>query len=175
MKRAFYLVVIALLAFGTSLIAQPQNGGNGRGTGMGMYPDGRVGGGFGMKAPFERMEDMLKLTDDQVAKMSDLRFKHENLVIDTQNEIQKNRLVIRKMMTDNKIDRNELLKLTSKNSDLQAKIKLSKTTMWLDVYNLLDDTQKEQWTKTFNMFSHRDGRFDRPGRHNDCYGFPKRR
>jgi len=175
MKRAFYLVVVALLAFGTSLIAQPQNGGNGRGNGMGMGPDNRIGGGLGMKAPFERMEDMLKLTDDQVAKMSDLRFKHENLVIDTQNEIQKNKLVIRKMMTDNKIDRNELLKLTSKNSELQAKIKLSKTTMWLDVYNLLDDTQKEQWTKTFPMFLHRDGQFDRPGRNNDCDGFPKRR
>lgn len=172
MKRAFYLVVIALLAFGTSLIAQPQNG---RGNGMGMGPDDRIGGGFGMKAPFERMEDNLKLTDDQVAKMSDLRFKHENLVIDTKNEIQKNKLVIRKMMTDNKIDQKELLKLTSKNSELQAKIKLSKTTMWLDVYNLLDDTQKEQWTKTFPMFLHRDGKFDRPGRNNDCDGFPKRR
>ncbi|MBU0475929.1 MAG: hypothetical protein KKF62_17425 [Bacteroidetes bacterium] len=174
MKRVFYLLVVILLVVGASLNAQPQNG-RGNGMGMGFGSGDRLDGGCGFKAPFERMEANLKLTDDQVAKISDLRFKHENLVIETQNEIQKNRLVVRKMMTDNKIDQKELLKLTSNNSELQAKIKLSRTTMWLDVYNLLDDTQKEQWTKTFNMSAHRDGKFNRKNGNNDCNRFPRGR
>ena len=105
------------------------------------------------------------------------------MALEARSEVEKHRLIVRKMMTDNNIDQEKLIKITSENSELQGKIKLSRTTMWLEVYNMLDDTQKEQWTKTFgqNGRSGKSGRgFHRQGRggygNNDCDGrFNQRR
>ena len=139
--------------------------------------------GFGNRTGFrfERMQTLLNLTDEQITKMSDLRFEHEQMALEARSEIQKHRLIVRKMMTDNNIDQDKLLKITSENSELQGKIKLSRTTMWLEVYNMLDDTQKANWTKTFGQFGQNGGRsFHKQGRgrfgNNGNFGnFPQRR
>jgi len=174
MKRVFFLLVMALLIVGTSLNAQPKNG-----QGDKMFNlKHKMGCGNCMQAPNERMKANLNLTEEQVLKISDLRFKNENLELDAQNEIQKNRLAIRKMMVDNKIDSKELLKLTSTNSDLKAKIKQSKIALWLDIYNMLDDTQKSKWTKIYAMFGEKDGKFNHQGKRgfkgNECNSFRKK-
>ena len=181
MKRLMILVTAALLVIGSTLNAQPRNGGgNGNNNGMGM----KQGQGYGLNngngssngSRFERMQTMLNLSDEQTAKISDLRFEHEQMALEANSEIQKHRLIVRKMMTDNNIDQEKLLKITNENSELQGKIKLSRTTMWLEVYNMLDDTQKEQWTKTFGQFGQNgNGRsFHKKGRggngNNDCGG-----
>ena len=177
MKRVIILFAATLLLIGSSLNAQP---------GMG-YPPGKPmkGQGFSqnkmMGGPMqmnrmERMKTMLNLTDEQAAKISDLRFAHETLAIDTRSEIQKNKLIVRKMMADNEIDQEKLLKITSENSELQGKIKLSRTTMWLEVYNMLDDAQKEKWTNTFGQFGQNGNskKFHKSGRggfgNNNCGG-----
>ena len=174
MKRVFFLLVMALLVIGISLNAQPQNG---HGDKMLKLKD-KMGCGNCMQAPNERMKADLNLTDEQVLKISDLRFKNENLELDAQSEIQKNRLAIRKMMVDNKIDTKELLKLTSTNSELKAKIKQSKIVLWLDIYKMLDEAQKTKWTKTFEMFGVKGGKFNHQGQHgfngNECNIFRKR-
>ena len=155
MKRIMILITAALLVIGSTTNAQSRNG-NGNSKGM------KQGQGYGLNndknctgsrnsSRFERMQEMLDLTDEQTSQISDLRFEHETLALDTRNEIEQNRLIVRKMMTDNEINQEKLLKITSDNSELQGKMKLSKTKMWLDVYNILDDTQKEKWTKTFGQ------------------------
>jgi len=171
MKRLMILVTAALLVIGSTLNAQPRNG-----SGMRMGMQQGQGAGFnnnGSGSHFERMKTMLNLTDEQAAKISDLRFAHETLAIDTRSEIQKNKLIVRKMMADNEINQEKLLKITSENSELQGKIKLSRTTMWLEIYNILDDTQKEKWTNTFGQNGN--GRnFHKSGRggfgNNNCGG-----
>jgi Spy/CpxP family protein refolding chaperone len=159
------LATIALLVIGSSLNAQPRNGNRmcmkqGQKSGFDNHKNG-----FGDRngPRFERMQKMLNLTDEQSAKISDMKFEHEKMVLDSKNEIAQKKLVVRKMMTSNKIDQEELLKITKEKSDLQGKIKLSKTTMWLEVYNILDDIQKEKWTNTFGHF----------GKHGNCKDFHK--
>ena len=156
MKKIMILVTIALLVIGSSLNAQSRNGkGNGNnsnGMRMGMQQGQGIGFGDRNGSRFERMKTLLNLTDEQSVKISDMKFEHDKLALEANGEIQEHRLIVRKMMTDNKIDKEKLLKITSTNSELQGKIKLSRTTMWLEVYNILDDKQKEQWTKTFGEF-----------------------
>ena len=149
------LVTAALLVFGSTLNAQQGNrGGYGSNNGMGMKQGqgyNNNGNGFGNGTRFERMQSVLNLTDEQTTTISDLRFEHEQMALEANSEIQKHRLIVRKMMTDNNIDQEKLIKITNENSELQGKIKLSRTALWLEVYNMLDDTQKEQWTKTFGQ------------------------
>ena len=161
MKRLLILVTSALFLLGSTLSAQPQNGAAGR-------PGAkfnRQAGGFGGNnmTRIERMEKILNLTDDQKAKISELRFEQQNLILDTKNQIAKNRLIVRKMMTDNNVDQDKLLAITKENSELNGKLRTSKVKNWLEIYNILDNTQKEQWTKAFNNFS-RNGAFGKSGR-----------
>lgn len=147
MKRSLILSLAAALLLGSALVfAQPQKN-NERGTNWGNR-------GFdGL-----RVQTMLKLTDEQSVKFNDIKYNHQLSVVDIKSEIQKNRIEVKKMMADNKIESDKLLQLTNANSELQGKIKTSKTQMWLDVYNILNDDQKETWTKTFNRFGQREGR-----------------
>ncbi len=185
MKRIIILVTATLLVIGSTTNAQPRNG-NGNGNSRGMKQCQGYGlnndmNGFGSRngSRFERMQEMLDLTDEQTSKISDLRFEHETLSLETRNEIQKNRLIVQKMMTDTEVDKEKLLKITRDNSTLQGEIKLSRTTMWLEVYNMLDETQKVKWTKTFGQ--NNNGRnFHKQGKggfgNNNCGGkFNQRR
>jgi len=175
MKRVFFLAVIALLVVGTSLTAQQNHKRNNEKC----YSANDKIAGKNCMQPIDRMKANLDLTDEQVSKISDLKFKHENIALDKRNNIQKNQLAIRKMMTDNQIDKNELLNLVSKNSELQTEIKLAKTTMWLDIYNFLDDTQKVKWANTFAIFCEKGSKFYNKEKHgfrgNNCDKFPKDR
>ena len=104
-----------------------------------------------------RVHTMLKLTDEQSDKFNDIKYNHQISSVDIQAEIQKNQIEVKKMMADNKIDSDKLLQLTNANSELHGKIKASKTQMWIDVYNILNDDQKETWIKTFNRLGQREG------------------
>jgi Spy/CpxP family protein refolding chaperone len=103
------------------------------------------------------IKDDLNLTEEQEQQMNTLRYEHQKIVLDKKNEIEKNRLEIRNMMVTNNINPDLLKSLIKKNSDIQAELKQIKIEHWLDVYNLLDDTQKEIWVEHFE-------RMDRPDR-----------
>lgn len=151
MKRVIILVTAVLLVIGSLLNAQPERSAHGN-----MYKqvdsythNNRAGFGGGQMNRLERMKVLLKLSAEQELEVSDIKFEHDNFVLDTENKIGKNRLIIKKMMTDNNIDQEKLLSLTSINVELRGKLISSKIKTWLKIYNILDETQKEQWTKMF--------------------------
>ncbi len=156
MKKIIILLATALLILGSSINAQPMGKPNGRRVQKAGFQSNKMmmGGGPMQMNRMERMATILKLSDDQKTKVSDIKFKHDNIVLDAKNGIAKNRLVIRKMMTDNKIDESKLLSLTSANTKMRSKISESKIQMWLSVYKILDDTQKTEWTKIFGEMGH---------------------
>lgn len=175
MKRLLILFTTALLVIGGSLNAQPGDGIRAKQNhGFGNNSDKNEVSNW-PASNIERMQKNLNLNDQQIAKMSDIRFEHQNMVIDLKGKIKKNRLIIRKMMEDNKVENEKLLKIVSQNNELLGKIKLSKTNMWLDIYNILDDTQKEKWTKTFEKFDSKRREFNkqRGNKGNDFCKAPK--
>ena len=122
----------------------------------------------------KQFKDELNLSAEQEEQIDALRYQHQKLVMEKKNEIEKNRFEIRHMMATNKIDAVLLQNLTKKNSEIQSDLKQLRVQHWLDVYNLLDDTQKEIWTERFEdmgskgrCMMDRDrfpgGDFERPG------------
>jgi periplasmic protein CpxP/Spy len=116
----------------------------------------------------------LNLTDKQEERIDAIRYKEEKAALEMRNEVEKNRLEIRHMMTTNNIDAALLESLTKKNSEVQANLKQLLVKNWLDIYNILDDNQKEIWADKFDEFGHQgrgkmnrgkydDGDFGRPG------------
>jgi Spy/CpxP family protein refolding chaperone len=169
MKRLTILLITAILILGSSINAQPQKPLMIPGTGMvGPGANGRMQ--YGVQ-PQLRMQTFLNLTDEQIAKINDIRFTHQNKIIDLRAKILKNRLSARQMMVENKIDEDKLLSLTKENSDLRGQIATSRTNMWLDIYNLLDDTQKTKWSQMRSQFGFsragiRSGKMGRKGMRN---------
>lgn len=118
--------------------------------------------------PAERMKRMqdagerpfltkLNLTPEQEKQFKDITFNHQEKVIDLKSQIQKNRLEVRKLFNENNIDDKKLLDLTNANSKLQAEIKESGVKRWIAINKILDEDQKEIWSKHFGMAGNRDG------------------
>lgn len=157
MKRMIFAALFAAFFLATtSLFAQPQKD----------FRNGPKGHGSFM------MQKMLNLTDEQTATFNDIRYKHQMEAIDLQAELKKNQVEVRKMMADKNVNSNELLQLTKANNEILAKMRTSRTQMWLDVYNILNNDQKEIWTTRFSQFGDkRQGMGYRAGgRHHGQYG-----
>jgi len=131
MKKLSVLILCMLLLGNIATFSQPDQG----------EPRGK------------RIKADLKLTPEQEKKFNDLKYQQQQGVIDIQAKIQKNRLELKKMIDDGKIDDKNILQLTDDNSKLMGDIKYSATKHWLDVYKMLSDDQKEIWTKHLSQMT----------------------
>lgn len=59
------------------------------------------------------------------------------------------------MMNENNVDEKKLLNLVESNNKIHNEIRISKTQKWLAIYKILDNDQKQIWTK----FHSRDDNF----------------
>lgn len=118
--------------------------------------------------PGERMKRMqdaggrpflakLNLTPEQEKQFNEITFDHQKKVIELKSQIQKNRLELRKMMAEKNFDEKKLLDLTGANSKLQSDIKESGVKRWIAINKILNEEQKEIWSKHFGMGGKRDG------------------
>lgn len=115
----------------------------------------------------DRGIEELNLTDIQKENFNEIRFAHQETNIDVNADLKKNRLNIKKMMASKNIDETQLINLVENGSKLRAQKMRSKVEMWLAVYNILDDVQKEKWTNHFNNFGERGKRFRNDKRNNN--------
>jgi len=89
----------------------------------------------------------------QEKKFDDLKYQQQQGAVDIHAKIQKNRLELKKMITDKNIDEKKILQLVEENSKLQGDIKYSATKNWLDIYKILNDEQKATFTKFLSRMS----------------------
>jgi len=101
----------------------------------------------------------LNLADQQEEKFNQIRFEHQEKKIDIQAKLKKNKLEIKKLMSLNDLDEQKLLNFVDKGSKLRDELIKSRTNMWLSIYNILDDDQKEIWKDKFQQFGRKGGLF----------------
>ena len=112
-----------------------------------------------------KLIEELDLSDTQVDQINNLRYAHQEEMIDFRSRVEKNRLEIQKLMGEDQIDTEKVIELSEQSSTIQAEMKRSKVNMWIGIYNLLDDNQKKTWAKGFGRmgFESGFGRHDRRG------------
>lgn len=126
MKKISALLLGLFILTSFSLYAQPQ---------MGKSAMGKGG------------KKLLKLTTEQEKQFEDITYKHQQSVIDIHSKIQKNRLELKKMITDGKVDEKAILQLVDENTKLQNEIKTSSVKRWFEINKILNDDQKATWQK----------------------------
>ncbi|HEX2960285.1 MAG TPA: hypothetical protein VHO43_00740 [Ignavibacteriales bacterium] len=78
-------------------------------------------------------------------------------MVDYRSDIAKTRLDIKNLFTSNNPDEGKILDLTKKVSGIQADMKASSIKNWFQIYNLLNDQQKETFRKMAPGFLERMG------------------
>lgn len=124
------ILTIAILIVGTGFAKAPRQ----------MKGDTRGGG----REDIERMKDKLELTDDQIEQIRDIRYDNEVASIDRRAELEKARLEMEMLMTDDAFDRNKIYKQAEKVAEIQKDMQLSKVSAKLDFMDILSDEQREK-------------------------------
>jgi Spy/CpxP family protein refolding chaperone len=99
--------------------------------------------------------ERLNLTDIQIEKVEQLRNAHQKQMVDMKADLEKLRIEMRELRQGDKFDRKSYIALEEKMIQQQNKMRLSGANHRMDIYELLDDTQKKEWKKMGNNIEKR--------------------
>ncbi len=133
MKSKIFLVTVLILLFGLifNLNAQPFRG---------------------------YLMDKLNLTDKQISDIEKLRDEHLKKMADYRNEINKLTIDLRSEWRKSLPDKKKIESLTDKIGELRSKMQKQRLNHWFEIYNLLDEKQKEKFREFRSEFLD-DGKF----------------
>jgi Spy/CpxP family protein refolding chaperone len=130
-KINFFAIGLLMLIFAGSIFAQPRR---------------------------SYLYDKLSLTDQQISQIEKLRDQHLKKMSDYRNELNKLAIDLRTEWRSSNPDRKKIESLTNKMSELRSKMNQDRLNHWFDVYNLLDEKQKEKF-REFRSEFFKDGKF----------------
>lgn len=104
----------------------------------------------------ERSIEKLNLTEEQENKISDLRTSHQKKMADYKAELEKAKIDMRDIRESSDISRNDMIAVVEKLNDIKNRMAIERTNHRMDVYELLNDEQKEIW-KEQRQFKDRHG------------------
>ncbi len=90
-----------------------------------------------------RMLEKLNLTDEQKNKIENLRFKHQEEMIDLKADVQKKRLALKELQHSGNYSRADYLNMVKDLNSSRDKIATAMANHRMDVYELLNDQQKK--------------------------------
>lgn len=115
----------------------------------------------------DRIEEKLNLTDSQKDKIEELRINHQKKMIDLKANLEKKKVELRALRNSDKLNRGELLKLTKEISDIKNSMAVEMANHQMDIYELLDNNQKQIWREMRPGFGMKNGKGFRMHRHFD--------
>lgn len=135
MKKSVLAIIVVLTFFATCLVnAQPMPMKNKRpAQGMMMH----------------RMELMkkLNLTDQQKAKIADLRISFQKSMVDLRADLKKNKLDLQELKVKSDFNRDDVIAAVEKINKSRDAISLAVANHLLDVYQILTPEQQKTWKK----------------------------
>ncbi len=89
------------------------------------------------------MMEKLNLTDSQQEAIQDLRFNHQNEMIDLKADLKKKKLAMQELKSGGNYTRDEFLSKVKSISDAKENIAFAMANHKMDVYELLTDEQRK--------------------------------
>lgn len=132
-KKIIVLIIIPVLFISVNNYAQRKNG-------------------MGNEKHRMFMMQKLNLTEQQQKKIDDLNYDHQKVMIKLRSDLQMKKLELRKAYSSDKISRNDIIKLTKDINTVKNDISLEKVNHQMNVYEVLDDTQKKLWKEQKENF-----------------------
>ncbi|MCB0750921.1 MAG: Spy/CpxP family protein refolding chaperone, partial [Ignavibacteriae bacterium] len=95
----------------------------------------------------------LNLTDAQKDKFDKIHFSQEEQNIEFKAALQKNKLEIKKLLKSDNFNENELKNLIKNGREIRNEMMDGRINTWFQVYNILDETQKQEWKENFKRLA----------------------
>jgi Spy/CpxP family protein refolding chaperone len=93
----------------------------------------------------DRCINQMDLTKDQETKIEALRIDHQKKMVDMRAELEKALLDKKQLLAKGDYSRNDFINVTNKLSKIRETMNTSRANHQMDIYDLLDKTQKEKW------------------------------
>lgn len=100
------------------------------------------------------LKEQLNLSEDQEKKIEALKLSHEESMIKFRADIELKELEMRKLKSSDKFSRSAMINLTKEISAIKNDLALSITNHQMDVYDLLDESQRKVWLDKQEQFGH---------------------
>jgi Spy/CpxP family protein refolding chaperone len=100
------------------------------------------------------LKEQLNLSEDQEKKIEALKLSHEESMIKFRADIELKELEMRKLKSSDKFSRSAMINLTKEISAIKNDLALSITNHQMDVYDLLDESQRKVWLEKQEQFGH---------------------
>ena len=100
------------------------------------------------------MKEQLNLSEDQEKKIEDLKLSQEEVMIKLKSEIDLKDLEMRKLKSSDKFSRTEIINLTKDINAIKNEMALARVNHQMDVYDLLDESQRKVWLDMQQEFGH---------------------
>jgi Spy/CpxP family protein refolding chaperone len=102
----------------------------------------------------EDFKKQLNLTEEQEKKMQELKLAHQEQMIKLRSDIELKELEIKKLVSAVNVSRIEIIKLTKELNTIKNEIDIARVNHKMDVYDLLDESQRNIWLDKQQEFGH---------------------
>ena len=103
----------------------------------------------------DRIQEKLNLSDEQVDKIEELKLSHRKEMISLRADIEMKEVDQEELKNGLNFTREEYLKKVNEIISAKNKLELARANHQMDVYQLLDDNQKQEWNKMTRMMHER--------------------
>lgn len=103
----------------------------------------------------ERIQEKLNLSDEQVNKIEELKLSHRKEMIGLRADVEKKEVELEELKNSLNFSRDAYLNKINEIISGKNKIELARANHQMDVYQLLDDKQKQEWNKMTRMMHER--------------------
>ncbi len=120
--------------------------------------------------PIRNFRDELELTDEQVDQLEELKYEHRLAGIEMRAELEKEKIEMEKLMSDDDFDRDGIYEQAEKVAELEKQLQLSRVEGKLDMMEILTQDQREKLRefKSQKMGMHRPGMGGKLNRFGAC-------
>jgi Spy/CpxP family protein refolding chaperone len=98
------------------------------------------------------LKEQLNLSEDQEKKIEALRLTQEESMIKFRSDLELKELEIRKLKSTDKFSRGEMINLTKEINAIKNDMALTRVNHQMDVYELLDESQRKIWLDKQDQF-----------------------
>ncbi len=100
------------------------------------------------------LKDQLNLSEEQEKKIEALKLSHEEVMIKFRTDLELKELEIHKLKSSEKFSRSAMINLTKEISTIKNEIALAKANHQMDLYDLLDESQRKIWLDKQEQFGY---------------------
>ena len=100
------------------------------------------------------VKEKLNLTDEQQNKIESLRLTHQEKMIKYKADLDLKELEIKKLKSSDKMSRSEMLRIEKGINIIKNEMALERVNHQMDVYDLLDVSQRKIWLDKQEQFGH---------------------